>query len=712
MHDSTLRSQLTLLIGICALLTTPVCLSQNWQLQSPISSPPPHYFAGMGSDLARQKVVLFGGEDGSGDFFDQTWLWDGQKWSNASPATHPSYRRLTAPLVFDTVQNQLVMFGGSTFSGSFYNETWTWDGATWTNKTPVSPADSPSPRSEYSLAYDQAHDKVVLFGGLFFNGSAFVGLKETWLWDGQKWAEVFPANDPGEHYSHAMTYDTARSETVLFGGYRGGVPLNETWIWDGTNWTQRFPVHSPPASATFDVRNVMAYDPGSHLVILLRSNGDTWVWDGTDWSQLSTTLQPPRTWPGMAYNSVTGGVLAFGGFSNAGVVLNDTWLLRTAELAAGTIDVETNLAAATFTISDGQGDVFSGSGVSFQASGVKPGVYTIVYGPVPGYRPPLSQSLSLAPDGTIAFKGTYSPIPILSILPARVQFQPVPIGKSLSMQITLTDTGAAPLVVQSVVSGDPVFRVTALHLPLNIAPGHSASFELSFVPISVAPYGSAIAIASDDPGSPAVIPVSGEGMLIRIPPFDSAISCQREETFNAARVRSVHHANNGAFQLGVEANATGNALGADGLGIAYKPEFTGQAVIRAVVELESGSFDLLELVSVPEIDRTGESATISSAAFVKVNESTEMTNVFRSAELLPESCNSLVPFCQDLMNYSSPLVLPVETTIPVVKGQFNFICGGLAVKTITTGAVPLASISEAKYKARLLRIQITPAIGQ
>src|SRR5262249_42650455 len=46
------------------------------------------------------------------------------------------------------------------------------------------------------------------------------------------WEQVDPK--PPARTSHALAYDSARSRTVLFGGYDGGRYLSDTWEWDGT----------------------------------------------------------------------------------------------------------------------------------------------------------------------------------------------------------------------------------------------------------------------------------------------------------------------------------------------------------------------------------------------------------------------------------------------------------------------------------------------
>jgi hypothetical protein len=481
----------------------------------------------------------------------------------------------------------------------------------------------------------------------------------------------------------ASTTTTGRIITVNNDGTLGGLDQLGNLLWKSAE----------PLSQAFSSADAVIYAvaPVTNDLVALESEHGTVLW-----RQHFT-------------DPITGQFLADDG--NIYLTAGTNLFVSTTAPALGTISVSTNNAAATFTITGPT--AYSGNGTSFIQTNAPVGTYTISYGPVSGYIAPPIENLTLASGSSIVFKGAYSPTPSLSISPSSLQFSPLVATSTSSMLLTLTNTGKAPLIIQSAVIGDPAFQLSGPSLPFSIPPSQAASFNVLFAPIAVVPYKSTVTIGSNDPKSPAVVSVSGAGMLIRSAPFDSTVSCEEAKTFDDARVRSAHHPKTGEFQLGVEANATGNALGADGMGVAYKPEFTGQVLIRAIVELETGSFDLLELVSVPpKIDRTGESATISSAARVKISDDVAAINVFRSTELLPDSCDSFVPFCQNLINYTSPLVLPVETTVSVVKNQFKLICGGLVSNTVTTGILPLASISEAKYKGKVLKIQIVPVTGR
>jgi hypothetical protein len=90
---------------------------------------------GMAYDSARGQVVLFGGYDGTNPPGD-TWTWDGNDWTERTPAHAPSPRQQVG-MTYDTVHSRVVLFGGLDNSG-FLGDTWTWNGADWTvPRTPI-----------------------------------------------------------------------------------------------------------------------------------------------------------------------------------------------------------------------------------------------------------------------------------------------------------------------------------------------------------------------------------------------------------------------------------------------------------------------------------------------------------------------------------------------------------------------------------------------
>lgn len=110
---------------------------QNWTPKPTTGQAPPALcLPSLGGDLAHNAVVLFGGNPGTGvsPVPADTWIYDGNAWTKASPAQSPPARD-DARLIYDSDHRVLVLFGGQGLnqgqSGPL-NDTWTWDGSIWT----------------------------------------------------------------------------------------------------------------------------------------------------------------------------------------------------------------------------------------------------------------------------------------------------------------------------------------------------------------------------------------------------------------------------------------------------------------------------------------------------------------------------------------------------------------------------------------------------
>jgi hypothetical protein len=185
-------------------------------------------------DEARGHIVLFGGAQ-NGIMKNDTWTWDGQRWTQAATDGPPA--RFPAGFTYDAARQVVLLFGGHTVNsstGSFetFGDTWTWDGASWR----LSPAGGPAPRDGARAVYDRQREQVLLFGGAAVAASVTF-LADTWVWDGARWAEVAVAGPPGRVH-HAMAYDAGRDRIILAGGSNGPGPslLADAWEWDGRQW--------------------------------------------------------------------------------------------------------------------------------------------------------------------------------------------------------------------------------------------------------------------------------------------------------------------------------------------------------------------------------------------------------------------------------------------------------------------------------------------
>jgi hypothetical protein len=104
-------------------------------------------FPAMTFDAPRERVVLFGGRVAGGDNTADTWSWDGADWTQVSD----------------------MPFGG----------TWQWNGQHWTQRQDM----GPRPRMAAGLAFDSTRNRYVLFGGAGAppsGSTAFPSLSDTW----------------------------------------------------------------------------------------------------------------------------------------------------------------------------------------------------------------------------------------------------------------------------------------------------------------------------------------------------------------------------------------------------------------------------------------------------------------------------------------------------------------------------------------------------
>jgi hypothetical protein len=248
--------------------------------------------------------------------------------------------RQSFDMAFDSTRGRVVCFGGQT-GETLVGDTWEWDGEYWTQMSDFGPA----PRKGHTLAYDAVRKCTVLFGGTYLVGfgNGDDGLADTWEWDGEDWTQVADTG-PDPRYFHAMTYDSKRQRTLLYGGIdfiNGGAlkGYSDTWSWDGNEWAQERGDGPPSRNG-----HKMVYDVTRDRIILFGglvatniSNGiidggnspanDTWEYDGTLWTQVADTGPSPRAAYGMVYDGTE--TLLFGGW--AAIISNntkfaDTWV--------------------------------------------------------------------------------------------------------------------------------------------------------------------------------------------------------------------------------------------------------------------------------------------------------------------------------------------------------------------------------------------------
>ena len=189
------------------------------------SAPSPRFLYGMAYDSNRNVTVLFGGRDNSGAN-DETWEFDGVTWSQVATFNSPAPREEMG-MVFDASRNRTILFGGcDEGSASIYGDTWEYNGNDWTE---VTPANSPTARFRGIMEYDSNRSRTVYFGG--FDGTQ--QRNETFEYAGGQWDQVpTGGNVPTSLTEMASAYNPNNSTITTFGGF-GNSFSNDTWQFTG-----------------------------------------------------------------------------------------------------------------------------------------------------------------------------------------------------------------------------------------------------------------------------------------------------------------------------------------------------------------------------------------------------------------------------------------------------------------------------------------------
>jgi hypothetical protein len=326
----------------------PVAAAAAWVEVTTTASPPArieHVLASIGDAL-----YAFGGRDDTALRAD-SWALGGD-WVEVS-TTGPIARSRPAAS-FDGLRGRMVLFGGDTGVTSMCSDdplgvtscddTWTFDGTTWTE---LGPSTHPPARYGHAMAYDARRDVVVLFGGYRGtgvncfpdDGETSEYCDDTWELRGGEWIQVM-ITPPARRAGHSLVYDAAAGEVVLFGGENETGQFGDTWTYDGIAWTVATPAAPPSARS----EHLATFDPLRGEVVVFGGFvgaagdcgggspfcGDTWAWNGSEWTLAmapDVDTPPIRSAGRMAFHPPDGRSMLFAGGNNrvGEQFLADTW---------------------------------------------------------------------------------------------------------------------------------------------------------------------------------------------------------------------------------------------------------------------------------------------------------------------------------------------------------------------------------------------------
>jgi hypothetical protein len=234
------------------------------------------------------------------------WQFDGTEWKDFGTTDIPDERRFTG-IAYDARLKKVVLFGGF-FNNNYRNDTWLWDGTKWT-ELDIDNDDRPPHRGNFVMWYDSALQRTLLYGGIGRPNlnSKVTRFSDMWSFDGTRWTKMNVTTTPGVRFRPLIRVNPTNGKLLLFGGLRSEnidedsirqFYGNDTWEWDGASstWTELHPEHRPPARQN----GGMAWDPTANEMVIYGgwaegfSHSDVWAWNGVDWRPIPDAFHGPK----------------------------------------------------------------------------------------------------------------------------------------------------------------------------------------------------------------------------------------------------------------------------------------------------------------------------------------------------------------------------------------------------------------------------------
>jgi len=192
----------------------------------------------MAYDIHRNVTVFFGGDIPGGNYFNETWEYDGTLWRRITIDGPEPPRRAMAAMAYDEVARYMVLAGGETPDG-LLKDTWIYRSTapgrgTWTFAGDIPVAnDLPAERAGASLTFDESSQKLVMIGGATFENGDEYTHATVMRWNREGGWEAHPGggslpimgfrptfarNGLARHFA---AYDSDQDWLVIHGGWQG-----------------------------------------------------------------------------------------------------------------------------------------------------------------------------------------------------------------------------------------------------------------------------------------------------------------------------------------------------------------------------------------------------------------------------------------------------------------------------------------------------------
>jgi hypothetical protein len=294
-------------------------------------------------DPQARRMVIFGGlscvDSQCNVLFRDTWSLDLTNfvWEKLDEDTGPS-KRQDHRAIYDPVRHRMVVFGGRHVP-QYFNDTWAFDLASQTWSQLDDGSAGPPPRYGHAVAYDDATDRLIVYGGS--NGAA---LNDVWAfhlatntWErlrSGEYGEQDPQPEEGRIFPGAVA-DATHRRLIVYGGYTYTVtaPRDDAWALDleTATWTRLAdgPCTCFGQAGMYDAANDRAIfyggksgDSGSKAMVALNLGHDP-SWETID--DGSSGIGPGvRCYQTVIHDPARNSLVLFGGLQRS-TLAKDAW---------------------------------------------------------------------------------------------------------------------------------------------------------------------------------------------------------------------------------------------------------------------------------------------------------------------------------------------------------------------------------------------------
>lgn len=303
-------------------------------------------------DTHDNLLFVFGGIDNVGNLLNDLWSYSPVTgvWTELNAPTAPSAPgtcgavpnpRMNAAMVWDTVDQKLVLYGGVGVDDRYLADLWMYSpsASSWTAVQCTQGKPGPGPRASSAVWDGQG---MLLLGGIYQGGlyADFWSYNLTSGW--QKLADRTPL---GQRTYQTMVWDTNDGRLYVFGGLdANGLQRDDFWMYSANGgWTQV--TAQTQANPVARQQGIGTWDGKDHLLLLMGGWEDgqgvpffgLWAYDPVQnaWNLLTPLdkngahLVPGRTASVMVWDATDNRAYIYAGAGNGktGSSLNDLWML-------------------------------------------------------------------------------------------------------------------------------------------------------------------------------------------------------------------------------------------------------------------------------------------------------------------------------------------------------------------------------------------------